>query len=196
MKATLAAGLLVFTPSLAAIQTPSANTAPDSVAREQYVSITRHAVQSLKTNLDTFHFALEYHGADRGQYSLYLSVAPLPDPPRVNYLRARIPREQALLIIGHLGADGSLYRGSINRVKQLVLPREPYYLLLAQGAENDQYFEFIPCGGPYQWHGSTRPDIVEQLKTLRAVLTDDAGEMADKLVSAFEGAVRTDCPKG
>jgi hypothetical protein len=182
MKATLAAGLLIFAPSLADAQTRGTNTAPDTVAREQFISITRDAVRSLKTSLDTFHLALEYHGPDRGQYSLYLSVDPLPNRPPGNYLRARIPKEQALLIIGHLGGDGFLYRGSINRVKQLVLPKEPYYLLLAQGAEGDQYFEFIPSGGPYQWHGFTRPTIVEQMKTLRAVLTDEAGEIADKLI--------------
>jgi hypothetical protein len=104
-----------------------------------------------------------------------------------NFLRARIPKDQAFIIIGHLAGDGFLYRGSLNRVKQLVQPKEPYYLLLAEGEQNDQYFEFIPCAAqPYQWHGSVRPTMIEQMKALRAVLTGDAAEMADRLAKKIE----------
>ncbi|HJZ82753.1 MAG TPA: hypothetical protein VKD91_20480 [Pyrinomonadaceae bacterium] len=187
MKRALVAALVVSAASSVQAQI-SDSLAADRAAREQYVNITRSAVRSLKTSLDTFHLSLDYHGPDRDKYSLYLSVDVLPEKLPANYLRTRISKEQALIIIGHLAGDGFLYRGSINRVKQLVQPKEPYYLLLVQGDRNDAYFEFIPgTAGPNQWHGVVRPTMLEQMKALRAVLTDDAGEMADKLFKALEG---------
>ena len=72
-------------------------------------------------------------------------------------------------------------------MKQISLPKEPYYALSVKGAQNDSYFEFIPCQGqPYRWHGVMRPSILEQMKVLRAVLIGDAGEKIDKLVKALE----------
>src|SRR5262245_32831486 len=183
MRGALVAALTVLAASPVQTQIPD-GTQAERVARDQYINITRTAVQSLKTNLDKFHLLMEYHGPDRDKYSLYLSVDALPEKQPRSWVRARISGDQALLIIGHLAGDGFLYRGSINRVKQLVQPKEPYYLLLVEGERNDAYFEFIPCQArPYQWHGTTRPTMLEQMTALRGVLMDDAGELADKLVS-------------
>jgi len=183
MKGALVAALTVLAASPVQAQIPD-GTHADRVARDQYVNITRTAVRSLEAGLDKFHLSMEYHGPDRDKYSMHLSVGALPEQLPGNCLQARIPREQALVIIGYLAGDGFLYRGSINRVKQLVQPKEPYYLLLVEGERNDAYFEFIPCQArPYQWHGTTRPTMLEQMTALRGVLMDDAGELADKLVS-------------
>ena len=90
------------------------------------------------------------------------------------------------MIIGHLAGDGFLYRGTINSLKQLVPPKEPYYSLEVRGAQTDSYFEFIPATAqPYRWHGMTRPTILAQMNALRAILTGDAGEKMDRLVRAL-----------
>jgi hypothetical protein len=91
------------------------------------------------------------------------------------------------MIIGHLAGDGFLYRGTINSMKQMALPKEPYYVLTTNPAQDESFFEFIPCAEqPYSWHGVMRPSIFEQMKSLRAVLTGEAGEELDKLVKTVE----------
>src|SRR5437773_5722845 len=163
MKAILVAVLLISVASLPARPQRTDSVAPpERVARDQYVSMTRGAVASLKTDLDKFRLSLEYHGLEKDKYSLYLSVEPSPDDLPATYLRARISREQAVMIIGHLAGDGFLYRGTINSMKQLVRPKEPYYFLEVKGAQADSYFEFIPSTAqPYGWHGMARPSIPE-----------------------------------
>jgi hypothetical protein len=187
MKGILVAVLLISMACLPARSQKADSVAPETVARDQYVSMTRRAVASLKTDLDKFRLSLKYHGLEKDKYSLHLSVEPSPDDLSATYLRARISREQAVMIIGHLAGDGFLYRGTINSMKQLVRPKERYYFLEVRGAQADSYFEFIPSTAqPYRWHGMERPPILEQMKALRAVLTGDAGEMMDRLVKALE----------
>ena len=188
MRNTLIAVLLIFVPSHPVpSQTTSSTDTPATVARDQYVNISRRALQSLKTDLDKFNLSLEYHGPEKDKYSLYLSVEPPPERLPASYLRVHISKEQAVMIIGHLAGDGFLYRVTINSMKQIARPKEPYYDLSVKGAQNDSYFEFIPCvGQPYRWHGMMRPSILEQMKVLRALLTGDAGEEIDKLVNALE----------
>ena len=188
MKAILVAVLLISVASLPVRSQRTDSVAPpETVARDQYVSMTHRAVASLKADLDKFRLSLEYHGLDKDKYSLYLSVEPSPDDLPAANLRARISREQAVIIIGHLAGNGFLYRGTINSMKQLLRPKEPYYFLEVKGAQTVSYFEFIPSTPqPYRWHGMARPPILEQMKALLEALTGDAGEMMDRLVKALD----------
>ena len=188
MKNTLCALLLILAPSpFASSQMRSSSDDPGQLARDQYVNISRRALQLLETDLDKLQFSLDYHGPEQDQRSLYLSVEPPPEKLPATHRRARISREQAAMIIGHLAGDGYLYRGTINSMKQIALPKEPYYLLTAKAAQDESYFEFIPCTEqPYSWHGVMRPAILEQMKSLRAALTGEAGAELDKLSKTLE----------
>jgi hypothetical protein len=161
------------------------------LATDLSVRMTRDAVESLRANMDRFRFDLSYHGQDAGTYrSLHLGVQPAT---QTNDSFVQISRDQAELIVGWLARDGMLYRGSINRMKLLVQPREPYYDLRIQGAENGSYFEFLPWGSqPYPWHNMIRPPLAEWVGDLRGVLSGKAGEAIYALAKPLETTRQTE----
>jgi hypothetical protein len=147
---------------------------------EQYIQWTRNATTALLKNLDTFTLRLEYHGPAPAEHRpVFLGVQPAPSILPPTYLTARIAREEAAAIVGHLAASGFLYRGTINRAK-LLAPKEPYYTLSIATGERDDYFEHIPwTTAPYPWHGMTCPPLHQQIDSLRSVTISDAAKTLD-----------------
>lgn len=106
-------------------------------------------------------------------------------PP--SYSAVQISEYQAAVLVGHLATDGFLYRGTINRMKMLVIPVEPYYFLWVKGKDGAQYYEYVPwTEASYRWHFMTRPPKLQQMDNIRAVLVGEAGEAMDRLLKAVE----------
>lgn len=149
----------------------------------QETNATRKAVDSLAAHLDGFRLDLKYHGADRRvKRWISLMVSPTVDNPPSSRKVVRVPEERALMILGYLASDGLLYRGTVNRVKLLVLPKGPYCTVNVRAREGDEYFEHVPSSSAsYRWHGVTRPPLAAQLDRLRLVCSGEAAEVVDQL---------------
>jgi hypothetical protein len=150
---------------------------------EQYVEWTRRVTTLALKNLDNFKLTLEYHGpAPRDGRSVYLSVQPAASDLPSAYLKARLSKEEAAAIVGHLAASGFLYRGSINREKRLIAPKEPYYTLSVSVGDHEQYFEHIPwTAESYDWHWMKCPPLHQQIDALRIVVVGEAAKALDAL---------------
>lgn len=138
---------------------------------------TERATNAINEHIETFQMKLVYHGPRLDKHpSLWLGVEQPPAILPENYLVVRITEAQAKRIVRHLAETGFLWRGTINRAKQIAAPRVPYDTWHVQGKRNDEYFEHVPIGR----------ELIERLAGLRRVLDRDAAKAVNKVLAAVK----------